>query len=66
MNLNFARRGVKLVMQKAVSRAVIFIDTGVSSCRACNIMTFLFLPKVKVNVKAGGLRRSLTSKFAPS
>jgi hypothetical protein len=38
-------------MHKAVSRAVIFTDTGASSCRARNVMTSLFLLKVKVKVK---------------
>jgi len=42
VNLNVAKGGGKLVMHKAVSRAVIFIDTGASSRRACNVMTSLF------------------------
>ena len=53
----FRQKGdVKLVMHKAVSRAVIFTDTGVSSGRARNVVTSLFLLKVKVKVEAGGLR----------
>ena len=47
---------MNLVMHKAVSRTVIFTDTGVSSCRARNIMTSLFLLKVKIKVKGGRLR----------
>ena len=47
---------MNLVMHKAVSRTVIFTDTGVNSCRARNIVTFLFLLKMKVKVKSGRLR----------